>query len=202
MTLYQQERPDVDPIERYLPVESYHSKEGIREYYDIKDDIEMNTKEGELHLLEKMRDKHKKLNGRLDEAHDYVARLYRQHQVWDEVKDGTREIDPNATDSFESESGEEVGSLQSQTNERRVSKPQMEKQKGFFSRHPILTGTALALLAYFYGPTLIKNGIGVVEDALSAIPFGKVGDGIRTLFGVGGGMATGRPPIVPTPKTL
>ncbi len=183
--------PEALPIEHHLPIDELHSKEGIREYYDLKDDIQMNTREGELHLLERMEEKHPELNGRLEEAYDYVARLYRQHQVWDEVKDETRSAEEP-----------EAQVLESKTPSRKISKAQMEKHKGFFARHPVLTTTALALLAYFFGPTLMKNGVAMTEDVLAKVPFDKVGEGVRSLFGLGGGVATGRPPIIPTPETL
>lgn len=122
----------------------FDSPESIREYYNLRDGIELHTKEGEAELLDTMRQKHPEINGRLDEAHGYVRDLYRQHVARNEMRDAVR--------------GE-------------VSEAQMEKQKSFFRRHPLLTtaaGIAALIALLYFTPTLAatagKYGASLIES--------------------------------------
>lgn len=210
------ETAEREPIEEQLPMEEYHSREGIREYYDLKDDIEMNTREGETELLERMREKHPDLNGRLDEAHEYVSRLYRQHQVWDEMKEETRPedlesfSDEEATpDDLESVADEEA-KLELNERERalgkkerklrrKISKAQMDKQKSFFERNPILSTTAIALLLYFYGPKLMQMGFSAIENIFAGTSIANIVERIRALLPLGGGTSSVAPNLPVSP---
>jgi len=146
--------PEGDSIESFLPV--FENAKSIRDYYDLRDDIKLVSEEEELELLDRMREKHPELNGKLEEARDYISNLYRQHLVRNEVQASVAE---------------------------EVSEPQMEKQKSFFRRHPFLTTAAgiaaLLALLYFTGPaatTAGDFGAGLIESFKGVL--GKIGVGI------------------------
>ncbi|MBM3230806.1 hypothetical protein FJZ28_00590 [Candidatus Peregrinibacteria bacterium] len=120
-------------IEQMLP--DFENAQEIREYYGLRDDITLQSEKDEVELLDRMRERHPDFNGRLNEAHEYVSSLYRQHLTRNALQEDVKS---------------------------EVSEAQVEKQKSWFRRHPWLTAgagvAALLALLYFTGPLATTAG--------------------------------------------